>query len=136
MLTKRVKYALKALVFVHKNQGNSLLSAKKIAEEEGIPFKFLENILRELKQAKILSSARGPKGGYYLVKSAQEISIAEIMRIIDGPIALIPCVSESFYQKCAECTDEETCRIRKLFAELRENMLPILSKSLQEFAEY
>jgi DNA-binding IscR family transcriptional regulator len=58
------------------------------------------------------------------------------MRIIDGPIALIPCVSESFYQKCAECTDEETCRIRKLFAELRENMLPILSKSLLEFAEY
>ena len=136
MLTKRVKYALKALVFIHKNEQHTPIPAKTIAAQEGIPFKFLENILRELKQAKILSSDRGPKGGYYLLKPAQEISIAEIMRIIDGPIALIPCVSESFYQKCAECTDEETCRIRKLFAELRENMLPILSKSLLEFAEY
>ncbi|MCF8319001.1 MAG: Rrf2 family transcriptional regulator [Sphingobacteriaceae bacterium] len=136
MLTKRVKYALKALVFIHKNEQHAPIPAKTIAAQEGIPFKFLENILRELKQAKILSSDRGPKGGYYLVKSAHEISIAEIMRIIDGPIALIPCASENFYQKCVECTDEKTCRIRKLFSELRENMLPILSKSLLEFAEY
>ncbi|MCB0510395.1 MAG: Rrf2 family transcriptional regulator, partial [Bacteroidetes bacterium] len=126
------KYAIKTILYLCRNGNNQAISAKKIAEEENIPYKFLENILRELRQHKILKSVRGPEGGYILISHPKDIKVVEIVRIVDGPIALIPCVSENFYEKCEECTDEQTCQIRKLFDELRNAMLPIFNKSLEE----
>jgi Rrf2 family protein len=134
MLSKRAKYAIKALLFLHTNRGEAPVSAKLISERERIPYKFLEQILRELRQSKILKSERGSEGGYKFFKEPEEITVAEIIRIVDGPIALIPCVSERFYEKCSECVDENTCNIRKLFAELRTEMLPILNKSIAELS--
>ena len=135
MLSKRAKYAIKTLIYLHQNRESSPISAKVIAEHERIPFKFLEKILRELRQSKILTSERGAEGGYHFLKDPSEISVAEVIRIVDGPIALIPCVSENFYVQCNECMDEETCQIRKLFAELRTEMLPVLDKSITELAQ-
>ena len=123
MLSKRAKYAIKTILFLYENQNNTPISAKVISESERIPYKFLENILRELKTHQMVKSLRGSVGGYSLAKDPNQITVAQLMRIIDGPIALIPCVSEKFYESCGECTDEETCRIRKLFGELREEML-------------
>lgn len=134
MLSKRAKYAIKALLFLHQNRETATISAKIIAEQERIPYKFLENILRELRQNKILNSERGAEGGYKFMKEPSDITVADIIRIVDGPIALIPCVSENFYEKCYECTDEATCQIRKLFAQLRIEMLPILDKSISDLA--
>jgi Rrf2 family protein len=134
MLSKRAKYAIKTLLYLHQHRDATPISAKIIAEHERIPYKFLENILRELRQNKIVTSERGSVGGYKFLKEPHLITVAEVIRIVDGPIALIPCVSENFYEKCYECIDEDTCRIRKLFAEVRFEMLPILDKTLPELA--
>ncbi|HNQ27898.1 MAG TPA: Rrf2 family transcriptional regulator [Aquaticitalea sp.] len=130
MLSKRAKYAIKALLYLQKNRDAMPISAKTISQEERIPYKFLENILRELRQNKLISSERGAEGGYKFLKDPELITVADVMRIVDGPIALIPCVSENFYEKCIECTDESTCHIRKLFNELRNEMLPILNENI------
>lgn len=132
MLSKRAKYAIKALLYLNANKEIPTISAKTISKNERIPYKFLENILRELRQHKILKSVRGAEGGYHLLKEPGEIKIAEIIRIVDGPIALIPCISENFYARCDECIDEESCQIRKLFGQLRIKMLPVLELSIAE----
>jgi Rrf2 family protein len=133
MLSKKAKYAIKTLIYLHQNKTSTPISAKVIAEQERIPYKFLETILRDLRQHKILKSSRGPEGGYSFLKDSNAITVAEVIRLIDGPIALIPCVSENFYSKCNECVDdEETCKIRKLFGQLRNEMLPILNKTIEE----
>lgn len=108
------------------------LPSRIIAETENIPPKFLEAILRELTRSALLKSDRGINGGYSLRKSPEEIQVVEIMRIMDGPIAFIPCVSENFYEKCDECHDEVTCHIRKLFQELRQEMLEVFNQSLAD----
>ncbi len=135
MLSKRAKYAIKTLLYLQQYGENTPTSAKLISEQENIPYKFLENILRELRQNKILKSTRGPVGGYKFLKTPNEITVADIIRITDGPIGLIPCVSENFYEKCDECTDEDTCQIRKLFSELRTEMLPVLDKTIAELGQ-
>jgi len=135
MLSKRAKYAIKALLCLYDNKETSPLSAKVIAEQQNIPFKFLEKILRELRQHRLIKSERGAVGGYIFLKDPETIRVVDIMRIVDGPIALIPCVSENFYEKCEECTSEETCRIRKLFNQLRNQMLPVLDKSIVELSK-
>lgn len=135
MLSKRAKYAIKTILFLQDHPELVPISAKQIAEKENIPYKFLENILRDLKTHQLIKSSRGSEGGYSLAKSPSEISVAQIMRAMDGPIALIPCISERFYESCGECVDEETCRIRKLFAEVRSEMLPILERPITSLAE-
>jgi Rrf2 family protein len=130
MLSKRAKYAIKTILYLYEHQDQVPISAKTIAEKERIPYKFLENILRDLKSHQVVKSIRGAVGGYVLAKDPKEITVSHLMRIIDGPIALIPCVSEKFYESCGECMDEDTCRIRKLFAELRTEMLHVLEKSI------
>lgn len=135
MLSKRAKYAIKTILFLQDHPELSPVSAKLISEREHIPYKFLENILRDLKSHQIVKSIRGAEGGYVLGMDPKEISVAQIMRLIDGPIALIPCISERFYESCGECEDEETCRIRKLFAEVRQEMLPILERPITTLQE-
>lgn len=134
MLSKRAKYAIKTILFLQDHPELVPVSAKLISERERIPYKFLENILRDLKSHRIVKSIRGAEGGYTLGMDPNEISIAQIMRVIDGPIALIPCISERFYESCGECEDEETCRIRKLFAEVRSEMVPILERPITTLA--
>lgn len=135
MLTKKAKYAIKSLTFLYRNSEKLPISAKNISDNENIPYKFLENILRELKHHKILKSTRGADGGYTFLKDPNDILISDIIRIIDGPIALIPCVSENFYEKCQECIDEKTCEIRHLFYTIRAQMIPILNISIIEFSK-
>ena len=136
MLSNRVKYGIHALLYLYEKQSDSPISAKKIAEAKEIPFKFLENILQELKQSGVITSQRGPAGGYRFLKDPNEVSVASIMRIIDGPIALTTCTSENFYEKCHECVSEKNCEIRHLFRKLREQMLPILEMSIVEMADF
>lgn len=119
MLSKKTKYAINALVYIAKNKDEQPISVSRISEEQNIPLKFLESILNELKNARILNSKKGKYGGYSLNESPEEIHMAKVMRLLDGPIALLPCVSENFYERCEECMDEETCGIRQIAMEIR-----------------
>lgn len=136
MLSSRVKYAIHALVYLHEQNARVPLSAKKIAEAKRIPFKFLESILQELKQATIIKSHRGPTGGYSFLKSPDHVTIATIMRIIDGPVALTSCTSENFYDTCDECLSEQECEIKAVFKDLRTQMLPVLDRTIAELTTF
>jgi len=132
MLSKKAKYALKALVFLAKKKKNELVLISEISEKERIPKKFLEQILLEMKKHFILHSKRGKEGGYYLSKGQDEIFIGNVIRIIDGPLAPIPCVSKLGYQECEECVDEATCEIRKLMKRVRDSTCEILDNTTLE----
>ena len=129
MLSKKSKYAIIALIHLAKRYGQGAIMIGKIAEEENIPKKFLEGILFELKTSGIVTSQRGKSGGYYLIKKPQEVHLAQIMRLFDGPIALIPCVTYQYYEPCPECKDEKTCSIRKIFKDIRDVTVGILKKA-------
>ena len=129
MLSKKAKYAINALVSIASNQQDGPQLISDIAQEANVPKKFLETILLDLKKAGILASKRGKGGGYYLLRHPKDINMAEVMHIMDGPIALLPCVSEKFYEKCAECKDEATCGIRHYFHEVRNKSYAVLSKA-------
>ena len=129
MLSKKTRYALKALVILGKNYGQSPMQISRIASEEHIPKKFLEQILLDLRNAGLLYSKKGAGGGYGLVKDPVEIHVAQVLRLTGGPIALLPCVSLNFYQKCEECINEGTCGVRDVFLEVRNATLKILSET-------
>jgi Rrf2 family protein len=129
MLSKKTRYALKALVVLGKNFGNAPMQISRIASEEHIPKKFLEQILLDLRNAGLLYSKKGSGGGYGLVKDPAEIHVAQILRLTGGPIALLPCVSLNFYQKCEECINEETCGVRDVFMDVRNATLKVLSET-------
>ena len=95
----------------------------------------MEQILRELKQNKILKSERGAEGGYTFMKDPADIKVLDVIRIVDGPVAMLPCASLNFYEKCADCTDEATCSIRKLLINVRDSMLPILDTSIADMTK-
>lgn len=121
MLTKKMKYALKALLTLADEAGKDVpdaLTIEEIARRSGAPKRFLEHILLEVRNAGVIASTRGRSGGYTLIKKPAEISISELLRTIDGPIAPLPCLSRRAYQRCEDCTDEASCRIRKIFAEV------------------
>lgn len=120
MMSKRCKYALKAMVRLARNYNQGFLSTAIIAQDENISKKFLEQILLELKRAKLVNSKQGTTGGYYLLKSPDEISLADIYRIFEGPIALTPCISLNFYEPCDDCIDEATCYLRNELIIVRE----------------
>ena len=129
MLSKKSKYAIIALIHLAKHDGDGPILIGKIAEEENIPKKFLEGILYELKNSGIVTSQRGKKGGYYLIKKPGDVHLAQIMRLFDGPIALIPCVTYQYYEPCPECKDEKTCSIRHVFKEVRDAAVEILKRA-------
>jgi Rrf2 family protein len=132
MLSKKTKYAINALVYLakeNKTRGNQPVQIVKISESEHIPRKFLEAILLDLKNAGILNSKKGKAGGYFLQKSPDDINIAEVMRLFDGAIALLPCVAHLYYARCEECQDEATCGIRDIFAEVRAESVRMLKKA-------
>ncbi len=115
-----------ALVHLAKHQDDGPVLISKIAEEEHIPQKFLEAILLDLKKDGTLASKKGKGGGYYLIKSPDEVNMADVMRLFDGAIALLPCVTYKYYERCEECKDEETCSIRETFMKVRNQTVEIL----------
>lgn len=134
MLTKKSKYAIKALIVLAKAYGTGEPTRiPAISEAEQIPRKFLEAILLELRNKGMLTSRKGLNGGYSLLRPPTEIMLSDVIRITDGPIALLPCVSLNFYEACEECPDEATCSIREIALEVRDASLKILAKtSLQD----
>ncbi|MBL7922828.1 MAG: Rrf2 family transcriptional regulator [Bacteroidia bacterium] len=120
MLSKKAKYALKALEFIAEHREEGPLRIAEIAAEQGIPQKFLEAILLELRKDGLLRSKLGKSGGYLLNKDPKDIRLGHIIRLMDGPIALVPCVSFKYYARCEECPDEATCGLRQVFGEVRE----------------
>jgi len=132
MLSKKCKYAIHALVYLADRFQQGPVHIQEIAETQHIPKKFLEAILLELRNAKILHSKKGKGGGYYLYKKPQEVNLIEIIRLMDGAIAMLPCVSLNYYEPCEECIDEKTCGIRFAFLGVRDETLRILSESTLE----
>ncbi|MDP4265838.1 MAG: Rrf2 family transcriptional regulator [Bacteroidota bacterium] len=129
MLSKKTKYSLQALAKLAREYGKGPILISEIAQSEGIPQRFLEGILLELKKLGILGSRIGKAGGYYLIKKPEEINLSDIIRSIEGPIALLPCVSEKFYQPCENCQKEEECKIRTVFKNIRDTTYEILKKT-------
>jgi Rrf2 family protein len=130
MLSKKTRYAMVALVYLAKEGNGKAILSTEIAKNEKIPQRFLENILLELKKMGILGSKLGKSGGYYLLKQPQEISLLDVVRHFEGSIAMLYCVSEKSYQSCEFCKDETTCKIRRVFKEIRDTTFGILGKTM------
>jgi Rrf2 family protein len=127
MLSKKTQYALKALGYLAAKFGEGPVLIADIAKKKKIPVKFLETILLELKQAGVLDSKKGKGGGYYLTQSPKKTSLATAIRLVGGPIALLPCVSLNFYEKCKDC-NEAVCGLNKAMLITRDATLKILEK--------
>ncbi|MFL1012005.1 RrF2 family transcriptional regulator [Flavisericum labens] len=125
MLSKKTKYGLKALTFIARNTGDLPVQVGEIAKSESIPQKFLESILLTLRKSGILGSKKGKHGGYYLRKEPSEILMTEVMRVLEGPIAMVPCVSLNYYEKCDDCPDEALCSVNKLMIQVRDSTLKV-----------
>ncbi|GGB71808.1 Rrf2 family transcriptional regulator [Flavobacterium suaedae] len=135
MLSKKTKYGLKALIHIAKNGGKGPVLISSISEKERIPKKFLEAILLDLKKFGILGSKKGKGGGYYLLKEPKDVSMATLIRVLDGPIAMLPCVSLNFYERCEDCPDEQICELNRFMAQVRDNTLTLLrQKTLHDLA--
>ncbi len=126
MISKKTKYALKAVLYLARRYDEGPILISDLSKDEMIPKKFLELILLTLKNNGILQSRKGKGGGYYLGKSPREISMGKVIRVLEGPIALVPCVSETAYAPCPECQGERTCGIRLVMKDIREATTRIL----------
>ena len=115
MISQKAKYALRALVSLARAGRGESRMIGQISQEQSIPKKFLEQILLELKRAGYVASRRGRSGGYELLMAPEQITYGEILRLIDGPIAPLPCLSKTAYRKCVDCQDEGACEIRHVF---------------------
>ena len=127
MLSKKTQYAFRALTTLARNEGNGPLPISKIVKEHPMSVKFLEAILLELRKNSILCSKKGKGGGYFLTSPPEKIKLAQVIRIIDGPIAPLKCVSLNFYERCDDC-NEISCGLNRLMAEVRDAKLKILEK--------
>lgn len=129
MLSKKAKYALQAcLALAGEPPGIPVLIAD-LAERDGIPKKFLEIILLDLRNAGMLASRKGKGGGYFLARPPQNITIGQIVRLMDGPLAPVPCVSQTAYQPCSDCRDERCCGIRMVMKDVRDAIAGILDQT-------
>ena len=125
MLSKKTKYCLKALTYIARSEGDSPIQVAVIAKSEQIPQKFLESILLTLRKSGILGSKKGKHGGYYLREEPSEIKMTDVMRVLEGPIAMVPCVSLNYYEKCDDCPDEHKCSVNKLMLQVRDSTLKV-----------
>ena len=125
VLSKKTKYGLKALTFLARCEESNPVQISEISKKENISHKFLESILLTLKKAGLLGSKKGKGGGYYLRKHPTEIKMTEVIRVLEGPIAMVPCVSLNFYEKCDDCPDETLCSVHKLMIQVRDNTLDV-----------
>jgi Rrf2 family protein len=135
--SKKSEYALRALIELTAHYGQVLVQRHDIAHRQNIPIEFLEQILLALKNAGLLASRRGVSGGYALIKPPEEITIGQVIRILDGPLAPIGCVSKTAYQKCSDCAyaDKPVCPIQSVMLEVRNAIAGILDNyTLRDFA--
>ncbi len=128
MLSQKARYALRALFVLGAHKGDAPVMIAEIAERANVPRKFLEQILLEMKRRGIVHSHRGKHGGYTLGRAPKDIAFAEVLRVIDGPLALSPCASRTAYRKCDDCEDETTCAIRKVLLAVRDATAGILER--------
>ena len=135
MISKKTQYGLKALGYLAAHYGHGPILIADIADKKKIPIKFLESILLLLKQNHVLESKKGKGGGYYLANAPKKTTLAAVIRIIGGPIAMLPCVSLNFYTKCDDC-DEVNCGLRRVMAITRDATLKVLEKkTLQDLID-
>jgi Rrf2 family protein len=127
-ISKKSKYALRALLELARRYDQGPVLIAELANHQRIPKKFLELILLELRNQGILGSKKGKGGGYFLGRAPGSISIGEIIRSLDGPMAPVPCVSQTAYRTCEECEDEATCGIRAVMQEVRDTTAQILDR--------
>ena len=129
MLSRKSKYGLKALLALAHETGRGPVLISKLADRDRIPKKFLEAILLELKRHGVVESRKGKGGGYFLRRKPAEITFGEVIRVLDGPLAAVPCVSKLAYMKCVECVDEQTCGVRLAMKEVRDATANILDNT-------
>jgi len=127
MLSKKTQYAFKALMYLAEHSKENPVLISEISKKKRIPLKFLENILLELRHAGILDSKKGKGGGYFFRVSPEKIALAKVMRLLDGPIALLSCVSLNFYERCKNCY-EKNCGLHNVMCQVRDANLKILEK--------
>jgi Rrf2 family protein len=129
MLSQKSKYALRALLALAREGDDKSLLISDIAERHNLPKKFLEQILLDLKHHGLVQSRRGRSGGYALLKPAAEISFGQVVRIIDGSLAPLPCLSKIAYRRCEDCPSEEACEIRRVFARTHQLTTEVLDRT-------
>lgn len=127
MISQKAKYALRALVALARAESSVMIGT--IAEEHKIPRKFLEQILLELKHHGLVVSHRGRLGGYALLRPADQITFGQVLRIVDGPLAPLPCLSRIAYRRCADCRSEKNCEIRRVFASVADSARAVLDQT-------
>ncbi len=136
MLSKKSQYAFKALAYLTEKFNDGPVLISDIAKKKKIPLKFLENILLELKKADILDSKKGKGGGYFLKQRPEKIKVATIIRLVNGPIAMLPCVSLYFYERCKNC-NEKHCYLHDMMVEVRDATLQIVeNRTLKDLGEH
>jgi Rrf2 family protein len=126
MLTKKSKYGLKAMLMLAEESGHGPVLVADLADRQHLPKKFLEAILLELKRHGLLHSKKGRGGGYLLGRAPDAITVGQIIRVLEGPLALVPCVSQTAYMRCEECQDEKTCGVRLAMKDVRDATAEIL----------
>ncbi len=126
MLSRKSKYGLKALLVLAQQDGSGPVLVSDIARQEAIPKKFLEAILLDLNRRGVVQSKKGKGGGYFLRRAPAEITVGEVIRLLEGPLALVPCVSQTAYSTCSECVDERTCGVRLAMKDVRDATARIL----------
>jgi Rrf2 family protein len=130
MISQKARYALRALVVLCRTQGSGTPQMiAEISRSQAIPRKFLEQILLELKRHGVVASRRGRQGGYILLRAPEKVTFGEILRLIDGPIAPLPCLSKVAYRRCSDCADEAACEIRHVFARVAEATREVLDRT-------
>ncbi|MEX6625428.1 Rrf2 family transcriptional regulator [Tenacibaculum pacificus] len=129
MLSKKTKYGIKALAYIARQEQGCKVQVATIAKEENISHKYLESILLTLKKSGFLGAKKGKGGGYYMLKEASEINMTDVIRTLEGPIAMLPCVSLNYYEKCSDCPDEDACSVHKLMIQVRDNTLQVLKNN-------
>ncbi|MBK7028474.1 MAG: Rrf2 family transcriptional regulator [Bacteroidales bacterium] len=120
MLSQKTRYAMLALTYLAKEVGKGAIMISEIAKAENIPQRYLEAILLDLKKLGMLGSKLGKNGGYYMIRKPEDIDLSQVVRHFEGPIALVPCVSEKAYQPCEFCKDETTCNLKRVFKDIRD----------------
>lgn len=129
MLSSKAKYGLKAMVHLARREGEGSVLISDIAEAERIPKKFLDAILLDLKNHGFLASKKGKGGGYTLARPAARIRVGDVVRVLDGPLAPVPCVSRTAYRRCVDCEDEGACVIRAVMQDVRDAISNILDNT-------
>lgn len=129
MLSKKTKYGIKALTYLARQTDRKPVQTAIISESENISLKFLESILLSLRKAGFLGSKKGKGGGYYLIKKPKDIIMTDVIRVLEGPIAMLPCVSLNYYEKCEDCPDEGLCSVNRLMIQVRDCTLRVLGEN-------